>query len=82
MLRRLLALNPQSSCPWLMLASIESLHGRDAEAAAALQRHLALAPAGQSIQRLRANETTVPDGTFTQQRERYYVGLRRAGLPP
>ena len=81
-LRRLLALNPQSSYPWLMLASIEALHGRDAEAAAALQRHLALAPAGQSIQRLRANETTVPDGTFKQQRERYYVGLRRAGLPP
>lgn len=80
-LRRLLALNPQSSFPWLMLASIEALQGRDAEASAALQRYLALAPAGQSIKRLRANETTVPDGPFKQQRERYYAGLRRAGLP-
>lgn len=80
-LRRLLALNPQSSFPWLMLASIEALHGRDAEATAALQRYLALSPPGQTIQRLRANETKVPDGTFKQQRERYYVGLRRAGLP-
>jgi tetratricopeptide (TPR) repeat protein len=80
-LRKLLALNPRSSLGWQLLAGIEALHGRDAEAAAALQRFLALAPAGQSIQRLRANETTVPDGQFKQQRERYYRGLRRAGLP-
>lgn len=80
-LRKLLALNPQSSFAWLLLASIEALHGRDAEAAAALQRFLALVPAGQSIKRLRANETTVADGQFKQQRERYYTGLRRAGLP-
>lgn len=80
-LRRLLALNPKSSFPWLMLASIEALQERDADAAAALQRYLALAPAGQSIKRLRANETTVPEGKFKQQRERYYAGLRRAGLP-
>ncbi len=80
-LRRLVALNPQGSYPWLMLASIEALQGREPEASAALQRYLALAPAGQSIGRLRANETTVPEGTFSQQRERYYAGLRRAGLP-
>jgi tetratricopeptide (TPR) repeat protein len=81
-LRKLLALNPQSSFAWQLLASIEALHGRDAEAAAALQRFLALAPAaGQSIRRLRANETTVPDGLFKAQRERYYAGLRRAGMP-
>lgn len=80
-LRRLLTLNPQSSFPWLMLASIDALQGRDADAAASLQRYLALVPAGPSIKRLRANETTVPDGLFKQQRERYYVGLRRAGLP-
>jgi tetratricopeptide (TPR) repeat protein len=79
-LRRLAALNPQSSFPWLMLASIEALHGHESEATAALQRYLALSPPGQSIRRLRANETTVPEGKFKQQRERYYVGLRRAGL--
>ena len=79
-LRRLLTLNPQSSFSWLMLASIEALHGRDPEATVALQRYLALTPAGQSIKRLRANETTVPEGKFRQQRERFYVGLRRAGL--
>jgi predicted Zn-dependent protease len=80
-MRKLLALNPQSSFAWLMLASIEALHGREAESAAALKRYLALAPAGQSIQRLRANETVVKNEQFKQQRERYYMGLRRAGLP-
>jgi tetratricopeptide (TPR) repeat protein len=80
-MRKLLALNPQNSTAWLMLASIEALHGREAEAAAALQRYLALAPQGQSITRLRANETIVKNEQFLQQRERYYMGLRRAGLP-
>lgn len=80
-LRKLLALNPQNTFAWQLLASIEALHGRDAEATAALRRFLALAPAGQTIKRLRANETTVADGRFKQQRERYYEGLRRAGLP-
>jgi len=79
-LRRLVALNPQNSFAWLMLASIEALHGRDPEATAALQRYLALSSAGQSIKRLRANETTIPEGKFKRQRERYYAGLRRAGL--
>jgi hypothetical protein len=49
--------------------------------AAALRRYLASSRQGQSIRRLRANETTVPEGRFKQQRERYYTGLRRAGLP-
>ena len=62
------------------MGGIEALHGHESEATAALQRYLALSPPGQSIRRLRANETTVPEGKFKQQRERYYVGLRRAGL--
>lgn len=79
-LRRLVDLNPHSSFAWLMLASIAALHGREAEASAALQRYRASSPPDPSIKRLRANETTVPDGRFKQQRERYYAGLRLAGL--
>lgn len=81
-LRRLLDLNPSNGLAWQVLAGISALQGRQAEADAALRRFLALTPPGQSITRLRAGETTVTDSAFLRQRERYYEGLRRAGLPP
>ena len=80
-LRKLVALNPQNGMAWRFLAGVEGAQQHDAEAAAALQRFLALAPPGQSIRSLRANETAVADAQFLRQRERFYAGLRRAGLP-
>ncbi|MFT3816060.1 MAG: hypothetical protein QM750_00275 [Rubrivivax sp.] len=80
-LRKLLQMNPRNGLAWQLLAGIEALQGRDAQAAEALARFTALAPPGQSIGRLRATETPVGDARFQQQRERYYAALRRIGLP-
>jgi TolB-like protein/class 3 adenylate cyclase/Tfp pilus assembly protein PilF len=71
--------NAQNGYPHQWLASIYALHGRDAEARAELAEFNRLIP-GHTIASLRASERS-ESPVFWAQRQRWYEGLRRAGLP-
>jgi class 3 adenylate cyclase/TolB-like protein len=61
------------------LAAIYALQGRDAEASAELAEFNRLIP-GRTIKNLQASERS-DNPTFWSQRQRFYEGLRTAGLP-
>lgn len=80
-LTRLIQLDAKHAPTLRFLASIDALRGRDAAAADYLKRYLDLSLAGQSIAKLRINDLPATDPLFLAQRERYYSGLKKAGLP-
>lgn len=73
------AADPNHAFAWQWMAAIDALHGRDEPARANLARYLRILP-GHTISSLKATETSRnPD--FWAERERFYVGLKTAGLP-
>lgn len=70
---------PNNGKPYLMLAAIDALHGRDAAAAANMASHRQMLP----LSNIAYVVLTYPssDPTFLAQRARLVDGLRKAGLP-
>ena len=70
---------PNNGKPYLMLAAIDALHGRDAAAAANMARHRQMLP----LSNIAYVVLTYPssDPAFLAQRARLVDGLRKAGLP-
>lgn len=70
---------PNNGKPYLMLAAIDALHGRDAAAAANMARHRRMLP----LSNIAYVVLTYPsnDPAFLAQRARLVDGLRKAGLP-
>ena|SRR5438874_789440 len=78
-LRRWAAEMPDNGRPYLMLAAIDSLHGRDEQAKVNMARHREILPRStvRYVERLyRSSNSTV-----IEQRTRLLEGLRKAGLP-
>ena len=71
--------SPQNSFAWQWLAAIDALHGRSEQARNNLIEYLKLVP-GQTVSSLRASEAS-RNAAFWQERNRFYEGLRMAGLP-
>jgi DNA-binding winged helix-turn-helix (wHTH) protein/TolB-like protein len=70
---------PQNGFGWQWMAAIDALHGRDEQAKFNLARYEQIIP-GHTIKSLRETEaSTNPD--FWRERDRFYVGLQKAGLP-
>jgi len=77
--QRMAAANPRIGFSYMWMAAIDALHGRDAAAQESLDHYMQLIPI-HTISGLKATERSRnPD--FVRQRERFYEGLRRAGLP-
>jgi adenylate cyclase len=70
---------PNSGMPYLMMAAIDALHGRDAAAAANMARHRQMLPLSTVSYVILTYPSTDPG--FLAQRERLASGLRKAGLP-
>jgi adenylate cyclase len=70
---------PNSGVPYLMMAAIDALHGRDAAAAANMARHRQMLPLSTVSYVILTYPSTDPG--FLAQRERLVSGLRKAGLP-
>lgn len=70
---------PQNGFGWQWMAAIDALHGRDEQARANLARYEQIIP-GHTVSSLRATETSANPG-FLVERDRFYAGLRKAGLP-
>lgn len=70
---------PNNGKPYLMMAAIDALHGRDAAAAANLARHRQMLPLSTISYVVLTYPSTDPG--FLSQRERLVSGLRKAGLP-
>jgi tetratricopeptide (TPR) repeat protein len=70
---------PQNGFGWQWMAAIDALHGRDEPAKANLARYEKLIP-GHTISSLRATESST-NAAFWSERDRFYVGLEKAGLP-
>jgi len=70
---------PNNGKPYLMMAAIDALHGRDAAAAANLTRHHQMLPLSTISYVVLTYPSTDPG--FLSQRERLISGLRKAGLP-
>jgi TolB-like protein/DNA-binding winged helix-turn-helix (wHTH) protein len=73
------ASNPQNGFGWQWMAAIDALHGRDELARSNLEQYEKIIP-GHSIRSLRATETS-KNLAFWAERDRFYVGLHKAGLP-
>jgi tetratricopeptide (TPR) repeat protein len=71
--------SPQNGFAWQWLAAIDALHGRTEQAKMNLIEYEKRSP-GQTISGLRASEPS-RDPAFWQERNRFYEGLRIAGLP-
>jgi TolB-like protein/Flp pilus assembly protein TadD len=78
-LRETAALNPKYATPYAYMASIDALHGRTAEAAVQLAEFRRLLP-NQTIHSLRAGEFSQNE-RYLVGANRYFEGLRQAGLP-
>jgi len=70
---------PQNGFGWQWMAAIDALHGRDEQARANLARYEQIIP-GHTIGSLRATEAST-NPQFWAERDRFYVGLHKAGLP-
>ncbi len=70
---------PNNGKPYLMMAAIDVLHGRNAEAAANMARHRQMLPLSTISYVVLTYPSTNPG--FLSQRERLVAGLRKAGLP-
>ncbi|SEB25585.1 tetratricopeptide repeat protein [Variovorax sp. YR216] len=70
---------PNNGKPYLMLAAIDALHGRDAAATANMAKHRQMLP----LSNIAYVVLTYPssDPSFLAQRARLVEGLRKAGLP-
>jgi len=70
---------PDNGRPYLMLAAIDALHGREEQARAHMARHRQLLP----YSTLRYVEMAYPPSTSSliTQRARLIEGMRNAGLP-
>jgi predicted Zn-dependent protease len=78
-LRRSTEANPNLGINYSLLAAVCSLDGRDEEARLALSECLRIRPT-MTLSKLRASPfSTHP--TYLAWRERFYEGLRKAGLP-
>jgi len=77
-MRRSSALNPEGGFPHQWLAVIDGLKGRENSAAEHLAQFCRYAP-GHTIESLRATERSW-NPVFREQRERFYLGLARAGM--
>lgn len=73
------AVLPQNGFGWQWMAAIDALHGRDAQARANLASYEKIIP-GHTIGSLRATETST-NPQFWRGQDRFYLGLRKAGLP-
>lgn len=79
-MRKASAANPNNGFAWQWMASIDALHGRDELARANLATYEKLIP-GHTVSSLKATEPS-KNAQFWAERERFYEGLRKAGLPP
>jgi len=70
---------PNNGRPYLMLAAIDALHGRDAAAAANMAKHRQMLPLSSISYVVLTYPSTDP--TFLAQRARLVDGLRKARLP-
>jgi len=70
---------PNNGRPYLMLAAIDALHGRDASAAANMVKHRQMLPLSSVSYVVLTYPSTDP--TFLAQRARLVDGLRKARLP-
>lgn len=70
---------PSSGRPYLMMAAIDALHGRDADAAAHMAKHRQMLPLSTVSYVVETYPST--DSGFLSQRARLVAGLRKAGLP-
>jgi class 3 adenylate cyclase/TolB-like protein len=78
-LRKWAAESPSNGRPYLMLAAIDALHGRMAEATANMSRHRQMVPSSNVAYVVLTYPSTDPG--FLAQRARLVAGLRKAGLP-
>ena len=78
-MRRCLYFNDAAALAHQWLAAIEALRGRESAAANHLERFRRSAPS-HTLESLRSTERSW-NPVFRAQRERFYEGLRRAGLP-
>lgn len=78
-MRRALAASPANGFAWQWMAAIDALHGRDEAAKANLAAFQKLIP-GHTVSSLKATEPS-KNAAFWAERERFYEGLRKAGLP-
>ena len=78
-MRKVVAANPDNAFGWQWMAAIDALHGREQQARANLEVFSRITP-GQSVSSLKATEAS-KNPAFWAERERFYEGLRQAGLP-
>jgi TolB-like protein/DNA-binding winged helix-turn-helix (wHTH) protein len=78
-MQKMVAVNPRIGFAYQWMAAIDALHGRDEQAREHLAEYRKLI-AIQTIQGLKATERS-RNPVFLAQRERFYDGLRKAGLP-
>jgi len=79
-MQRAVEANPHNGFGWQWLAAIDALHGHDEAAGRHLAEFRKLIP-GQTIASLRSTEKSTSPA-FWAQEDRFYEGLRKAGLPP
>lgn len=79
MMEKTAARNPRVGFPYMWMAAIDALHGRNASARQNLVRYMERIPL-HTIHELRATELSA-NPVYLAQRERFYEGLRKAGLP-
>lgn len=78
-MRKAVSVLPQNGFGWQWMAAIDALYGRDEQAKANLARYEKIIP-GHTIRSLRATEAST-NPQFWAERDRFYVGLQKAGLP-
>lgn len=71
--------SPQNGFAWQWLAAIDGLHGRSEQARTNLIEYLKRNP-GHTVTSLKSSEYS-RNAVFWQERNRFYEGLRMAGLP-
>jgi tetratricopeptide (TPR) repeat protein len=77
-MQKAVAAVPQNGFGWQWMAAIDALHGRDEQARSNLARYEKIIP-GHTIRSLRVTEAST-NPQFWVERDRFYVGLRKAGL--
>ncbi|MEJ8816152.1 winged helix-turn-helix domain-containing protein [Variovorax ureilyticus] len=77
-MQKAVAAIPQNGFGWHWMAAIDALHGRDEQAKANLARYEQIIP-GHTIGSLRATEVST-NPQFWVERNRFYAGLRKAGM--
>ncbi|MCC8952848.1 winged helix-turn-helix domain-containing protein [Bradyrhizobium sp. Pear77] len=78
-MRQAMISSPQNGFAWQWLAAIDALHGRSEQARNNLIEYQKRIP-GSTVSSLKASEPS-RNAAFWQERNRFYEGLRKAGLP-